>query len=62
MTFEEWWKTYQQISIYGKGYKALAKDAWEASQEKSSQPIRCTCSEMWDGDGHQSSCQLFPGW
>jgi hypothetical protein len=22
----------------------------------------CTCAEMWDGDGHQPGCNLFPGW
>jgi hypothetical protein len=25
-------------------------------------PVYCTCDEMWDGDGHQPGCSLFPGW
>lgn len=33
MTFEEWWEEYHKVSIYGKGYKALAKDAWDAGHE-----------------------------
>lgn len=32
MTFEQWWEDYVKISIYGKGYKALAEDAFEAGR------------------------------